>query len=98
MEVDGIYTFGAPRCGNKAFAKMLEDRAVYRIVFGFDIAPSYPTRKLSYRHGGERWRLSRNGSLRRGGHWRDRFHAPVVTGILDHRVSNYVHGLRAPQQ
>lgn len=97
IDVGATYTFGAPRCGNEAFAKLLEDRRVYRVVFGFDIAPSYPHRKLRYRHGGERWQLSRSGALQRGGNWRDRFHAPVATGILDHRVSNYVDGLKGPQ-
>lgn len=97
IDADATYTFGAPRCGNGTFVKILDERSVYRVVFAFDIAPSYPKRKLGYRHGGERWKLSRNGVLRRGGNWRDRFHAPVATGILDHRVSNYVDGLNGPQ-
>jgi len=83
--VAATYTFGAPRAGNGVFARALGDRALYRVVYGSDIAPSYPHPLLGYRHGGERWQLKANGKLAKGGGWRDKFHFPVATGVLDHR-------------
>ncbi len=97
LEATATYTFGAPRAGNKAFAAGLAGKNVYRFVHGLDIAPSYPHPLLGYRHGGERWQLGSDGALNLGGGWRDLFHFPVATGVLDHRVANYGDGLALPR-
>lgn len=93
LSPEATYTFGAPRVGNRIFAKNLAGKNVFRIVFGSDVAPSYPSPLWGYRHGGARWQLRRNGTLTRGGGWRDAIHFPVAKGVLDHRVANYVAAL-----
>ena len=95
VAADATYTFGAPRVGNRTFAAGLAGKQVYRVVYGQDIAPSYPHPLLGYRHGGARWQLDRGGALAAGGAWRDFFHFPIAKGVLDHRVANYADGLAA---
>lgn len=97
VEANATYSFGAPRVGNKAFAQALSSKHVYRIVYGRDIAPSYPHPLLGYCHGGERWQLGSDGALVQGSEWRDWFHFPVAKGVLDHRVANYADGLAYPR-
>lgn len=98
VDATATYTFGAPRVGNGKFAGSLEDKNVYRIVYGQDIAPSFPHPLLGYRHGGQRLQLDCENRLTQGGAWRDLFHFPVAKGVLDHRVANYADGLTAPYQ
>ena len=93
MDASATYTFGAPRVGNSKFANAIADKNVHRIVYGRDIAPSYPHPLLGYRHGGKRWQLHSNGTLIRGGTWRDLLHFTLVAGVLDHRVANYADSL-----
>ena len=93
LDATATYTFGAPRVGNNEFAKAMAGRNIFRLVYGRDIAPSYPHPLFGYRHGGERWQLNESRELVRGGSWRDFFHFPVATGVLDHRVENYVENL-----
>ncbi len=85
------YTFGAPRVGDRAFAKAL--RNVVRIVHGQDIAPKYPL-FLGYRHGGKVWHLKADGSLDPGlPPWWPLLvpftRKGLTKGILDHRVGEY---------
>ena len=89
------YTFGSPRVGNRVFARAL--RNLYRIVHADDIAPKYPL-PIGYRHGGEAWRLSGDGTLTKGDSIFDQLIIPftpkgITKGILDHRVSEYVRKL-----
>lgn len=93
-DVEATYTFGAPRCGDRAFAKSIAGKPLYRIVFEQDVAPSYPSPAWGYRHPGERWQLRRDRSLVKGEGWRDLIHAPIAKGFLDHSVENYVEYLK----
>jgi hypothetical protein len=89
------YTFGAPRVGNAAFAASL--RHVFRIVHADDIAPKYPL-PLGYRHGGEAWQLTGDGTLVRDTSMWDQVIVPftgkgIAKGVLDHRVGEYARKL-----
>jgi predicted lipase len=97
VDATATYTFGAPRAGNSKFAEGLAGKNVHRVVYGLDIAPSYPHPLLGYRHGGERWQLDSDGALTQSGAWCDLFHFPVAKGVLDHRVTNYADGLADPR-
>ena len=89
------YTFGSPRVGNAAFAAAL--RNVTRIVHADDIAPKYPL-PLGYRHGGEAWHLTEDGTLVRGTSLWGQVIIPftgkgIAKGVLDHRVGEYARKL-----
>lgn len=91
LEFDATYTFGAPRFGNKAFAKQIETRNVFRVVHESDIAPSYPHKWLGYRHAGQRWQLSREGGYSRiDGDTKDFYHYPYLQGKADHKPIQYL--------
>ena len=91
VKFDATYTFGAPRFGNRAFAKMMKKETVYRIVHERDIAPSYPHSLLGYRHAGERWQLDRDGAYSQINGWsKDFYHYPYIQGNEDHKPANYV--------
>ena len=87
-------TFGQPRGGDKLFAGDIGH--VQRMVYSADTATSLPFASLGYRHGGQRWQISRKGQVCRGGNWRDL--SPVAlppgTGWPDHSVDNYVRMLQ----
>jgi hypothetical protein len=62
--VDGVYTFGMPRCGGRAFAEAYEaalGARTYRFVNGHDIVPTVPPSGFGYRHVG-RSLLCRHGA------------------------------------
>ena len=89
------YSFGAPRVGDGAFARGLTN--LVRVVHGADLAPRYPL-PLGYRHGGQAWHLSREGTLTPGlpPGWHLRL--PLTPGalaraLLDHRISEYARKL-----
>jgi hypothetical protein len=95
VDFDATYTFGAPRFGNREFAKHLANRNVYRIVLEQDIAPSYPAAWLRYKHGGQRWQLSHNGSYAQIDGWsKDFFHYPYISGKNDHVPAKYLAATR----
>ncbi|MEE8499583.1 MAG: lipase family protein [Kiloniellales bacterium] len=89
------YSFGAPRVGDRAFARALAN--LVRVVHGADIAPRYPL-PLGYRHGGEVWHLSRAGTLTPGlpPGWDLRLPltpAGLARALLDHRAGEYARKL-----
>jgi predicted lipase len=91
LKFDATYTFGAPRFGNKAFAKLMKKESLYRVVHESDIAPSYPHAGLGYRHAGERWQLGREGGFEQIDGWsKDFWHFPYLQGQADHEPGNYL--------
>lgn len=66
LDPDGVFTFGAPRVGNKAFARIY-NTALKDITFNFvnegDPVPLVPTLGLGYRDCGHEVFLRRNGSV-----------------------------------
>ena len=57
VPVDGLYTFGAPRVGNKKFARELnrqfEGKSYYRVINRDDLVPHLPP-ELFFEHAGNR--------------------------------------------
>jgi hypothetical protein len=88
---DAVYSFGAPRFGNKEFNRHLATKQFYRVVHAQDIAPSYPHKFFGYEGTGERWQLSRDGLFSQINGWsKDFFHYPYLTGKEDHKPANYL--------
>ncbi|MBT9314241.1 lipase family protein [Leptothoe spongobia] len=86
-----VYTFGAPRVGNKAFAESYNRRVLnsWRFVNGNDVVSGLPRRWQRYRHVNTRIRLGSMAS------WR------IISGSLqDHRIDRYISALtkRASEQ
>jgi hypothetical protein len=50
--IQGIYTYGCPRVGDGAFARVLPQRSHYRFVHRDDWVPTVPPELLGYVHGG----------------------------------------------
>ncbi len=79
-----VYTFGAPRIGNKAFADSYTRRVPHswRFVNGNDVVCGLPRRWQGYRHVDTRIRFSV------GFTWR------ILSGSLqDHRIDRYIEAL-----
>jgi hypothetical protein len=51
-QVQGLYTYGAPRVGNAAFVSVLPRQSHYRFVHREDWVPLVPPEVLGYLHGG----------------------------------------------
>lgn len=89
------YTFGAPRVGNRIFARALKN--LYRIVHADDLATRYPL-PLGYRHGGEVWHLAETGALQQDlpSYWSLRIPLTpkgFAKAVLDHRIESYAEKL-----
>ena len=64
--VQGLYTFGAPRCGNSAFADQFDRQArhyTFRIVNEQDVVPKVAPEFLGYQHAGRHCLLDDDGRL-----------------------------------
>jgi triacylglycerol lipase len=65
-DIDGVYTFGMPRCGGarfvSAYGPRLEART-YRLVHGHDIVATVPPTKLGFRHVGQLLHCPHGGSF-----------------------------------
>jgi triacylglycerol lipase len=65
-EIDGIFTFGQPRAGDRDFARRFDrdfkDRA-FRFVNRYDLITRLPPRLLGYDHAGQLRYLDENGVL-----------------------------------
>lgn len=80
-----VYTFGAPRIGNKAFAESYNQRVpkTCRFVHGNDVVCGLPRRWQGYRHVNTRIRFRVPFS------WR------IISGSLqDHRIDRYIAALQ----
>lgn len=76
-----VYTFGAPRVGNKAFANSYNQRVpkTWRFVNGNDVVSGLPRRWQGYRHVNQRIRFKVPFT------WR------IISGSLqDHRIQRYI--------
>lgn len=64
--VQGLYTFGGPRCGNGVFAAEFDRQArhyTFRIVNEQDVVPKVAPRLLGYEHAGRHCFLDEEGRL-----------------------------------
>ncbi len=59
----GVYTFGAPRVGDRRFRRLVDAIPVFRVVNGSDVVPTVPP-GIIYRHAGRLFHLAGDGSLR----------------------------------
>jgi hypothetical protein len=66
--VQGLYTYGCPRVGDRGFATTLSPRCHCRVVHGEDWVPTVPPEFLGYVHGGE---LHRIRDDRQRAFWKD---------------------------
>jgi triacylglycerol lipase len=71
-EIDGVYTFGMPRCGGEFFAAAYEGSLgarTYRFVHGADVVPTLPPStlgKLRFSHVGRLLKCPHGGSFQEG--------------------------------
>lgn len=64
-KVQGMYTFGSPRVGNKKFATSLNAKLKnhYRMVFGKDLVTRVAPRAFKYAHAGRLTTIAKNGAI-----------------------------------
>ena len=89
---DLTVTFGSPKVGNREFVRAYTHIPLHRYSHGWDIAPKHPRPWLGYRHGGNFFKIGRDGTLkRRPWRWYDELIIPgLVVGTFDHRIGEYV--------
>jgi len=106
--VNGLYTFGSPRVGDREFAMRFNadfrNRA-FRYVNNNDVVTRVPMRQFDYSHVGTFLYYDTTGALQSDLHWWNRF-LETVKGeigdflkpgfdfIKDHFISNYVENAR----
>lgn len=98
-----IFSFGAPRVGNRAYASFLKIRH-YRWVNNNDIVPRVPPRFMGYHHMGREIYINRKGKISRIHRWlriRDRFRGLLhglrrgkIDYLSDHSMKEYLTILR----
>lgn len=87
--VGGVYTFGAPRCGDARFAESLPQ--LWRFAAPGDLVTAMPPLLAGYRHGGHLQYLDSDGHIRTSPSWRDRIRALWRRGSeAGHSIDNYV--------
>ena len=104
--VNGLYTFGSPRVGDRIFARNfnLEFNAAYRIVNNNDVVTRVPGRLMMYSHVGQFLYIDTEKRLHDDIHWWHQFidtfegkiDALLEKGldyINDHSMSEYIAGL-----
>lgn len=62
--VAGVYTFGAPRVGDQAFAELLPAEKQFRFVHRDDWISRIPPELISYQHGGVEFKIPGSGERR----------------------------------
>ena len=110
LPVQGVYTFGQPRVGDRTFArsvkKTLGDRMV-RFVNNRDVVPQVPTpgMMLSYWHPVPETRFDQDGNLVEKPGWRtrlglDKNHGKIslpklgIEAFTDHSMDRYIERVR----
>jgi len=66
QQVNGLYTFGQPRVGDKKFADRFNNdfkKFTHRFENERDLVPLTPPRDMDYRHVGTRWHFDKRGKL-----------------------------------
>ncbi|MFN4905052.1 MAG: lipase family protein [Planctomycetota bacterium] len=94
-----IFSFGAPRVGNRAYASFLKIRH-YRWVNNNDVVPRTPPRIMGYHHMGREIYVNRKGKISRIHNWlrfQDRLRGFVqglgkgkIDYLSDHSMKEYV--------
>jgi triacylglycerol lipase len=102
--VNGLYTFGQPRTGDKKFAKNFNDsfgKQTFRFVNNNDVVTRTPFRVMGFRHVGQFMYFDENGQFRSdvgwweklldriAGRWNDLFELGT-DGVKDHSADDYV--------
>jgi triacylglycerol lipase len=99
-EVAGLYTFGSPRVGNRAFVRSLNAKLKnhYRMVYGKDFVTRVAPRALKYAHAGQLTTIAKNGNISHKGfseasflrnvlHSLDALRRLDLTSIEDHKIA-----------
>jgi hypothetical protein len=66
VDVEGVYTFGMPRCGGAEFARVYEGLLgprTYRLVHGDDVVPKLPPPELHFQHVGRLLKCPHGGAF-----------------------------------
>ena len=81
----GLYTYGAPRVGNKQFEEIFNARfqEAYRVVNQDDVVPHLPPEFLGFSHTGQRVLFERNGTRREDRNTWKKFQAMMGGWIAD---------------
>jgi triacylglycerol lipase len=108
--VNGLYTYGSPRVGDRIFARNFNQEfvAAFRLVNNTDIVTRAPARIMLYSHVGHFLYLDEDKNLHDDIHWwyqfldickdavQDLFDKDIdLGGIVDHRMTEYIAGLVA---
>lgn len=106
--VNGLYTFGQPRTGDREFAQKFDQdfgQQTFRYVNNNDIVPRVPFRSMKYSHVGMYRYFDADGDQKDNlswweklldrveGRFEDLLH-PGTDGINDHSMSNYLANLK----
>ena len=85
VPVAGLYTYGAPRVGNKQFEEIFNARfqEAYRVVNQDDVVPHLPPEFLGFSHTGQRVLFERNGTRREDRNTWKKFQAMMGGWIAD---------------
>lgn len=108
VPVQGLYTFGHPRTGDKEFAHGLDSAlpgSIYRFVNNNDVVPRVPLRKMGFKHVGRFVYFKSNGKVTiRISVWQLRLDRvkgrisdlgkPGTDGVKDHDMNRYVRLVR----
>lgn len=106
--VNGLYTYGSPRCGDKQFAAAFNASfsQAYRFVYGDDLVTRVPPRFIfGYRHVGNVRYIDENCGIRDGGsseapflsnflHTLETLRSHDLSALDDHSIANYLRCLR----
>lgn len=106
--VNGLYTFGQPRTGDRDFARAFNadfKAQTFRFVNNNDAVTRVPLRAMTYSHVGRFLYFDNNGNLQDDIHWWgklldrvkgriDDFLTPGTDGIKDHSMDRYVKNLK----